>query len=121
MICFNCGYDIPITAENYEEVVKCPCCEALFSEMVSFKDSLNYVLLEYREGKIPFKEVRAFNLFVSISKKDYTAVDTRKGWFDPLTKRMVHLEDIEGMISDGCAQYPLCQGCSDDEKTAKLF
>ena len=115
MICFNCGYDYPVTVKNYEEVFKCICCEALFSEMMSFEDSLNHVLLEYQEGKIPFKKVRAFNLFVLITKGDNMSLDTRKGWFDPQTKKMVHEEDIEGLYVGGCAMYPSCQGCNEVE------
>ncbi len=97
MVCFNCNFDIPITAENYAEVVECPSCHALYSEMVSFKDSLAFVLLEYREGKILYEDVRAFYFTVLISKEDNLYLDSRKGWFDPVTKKMVHREDIEGL------------------------
>ena len=115
MVCFNCGFEIPVTVENYQEVFECPSCKALYSELISFKDSLAYVLLEYREGKIPFDQVRAFSLFVMITKGDNISVDTRKGWFDPLTKKMVHEEDVEGIPVKGCAMYPNCPGCDSEE------
>jgi hypothetical protein len=83
--------------------------------MVSFKDSLAFVLLEYREGKIPFDEVRAFSFTVLISKDDNLYLDSRKGWFDPVTKKMVHKENITDFCKD-CLKYP-CGDCDEDTIT----
>lgn len=115
MICFNCQYDIPIILETYSEVIECPSCKALYSEMITFLDSLNYVLLEYHEGKIPFDQVRAFEFSVLVVKGEVLTIDSRKGWFDPLTKKMVHRENITDFCKD-CLKYP-CSECDSETIT----